>query len=155
MMKIRTARSFVSLTLVLVVASVSFRGHAQSASQSQEMLCHIPDATEKHDHQAMMTNNKGVVAMAQLPQDPGKDPDQSYDTPTHRYSPGDGCSSVNPNAPNKKRDGVNPNTVGCKCAKKCVDGRTEEDRTKDKNDVYECRNACHTNRCTCPDPCKT
>ena len=152
-MKIKFGIPALSLLLVsgFAYSYYVYLGNVQSASKSEAgMLCHVPDATENHDHQAMMAN-KGMVAMGQ---NPDQDPDQPG-PPSHRLSPGDGCSSVNPNAPDKRRDGVNPNTVGCKCAKKCVDGRTQEDRSKDKNDVYICRNACHTDRCTCPDPCKT
>lgn len=176
MMKINRV-AVASLLLVSTFANPYYNGNAQSASQSEGMLCHVPDAAEKpkeHDHQAMMSQNmagmvhdhqammaKGMVAMGQDPEDgqdqpqaPGKDPDQSYDTPTHRYSPGAGCSAVDPNAKNPRRDGVNPNTVGCKCAKKCVNGQTQEDLTKEK-DVYVCKNACYKDRCSCPDPCKS
>lgn len=155
-MKIRTGRSFVSMVLVLAIASVSFSGHAQSVSQSQGMACHVPDMSDKskeHDHHAMMTHT--MATMAQDQDRPPGQGDQPEDTPTHRKSPGDGCSAVNPNAPNKDRNGVNPNTVGCKCAKKCANGQTQEDLSKDEKGVYVCKNACYKNRCSCPDPCKS
>lgn len=155
-MKIKSGILVVSLLLFSVFAYSG--GNAQSVSQSEGMLCHVSDAvskSEKYDHQAMMA--KGVVAIAQDTDNPNQkpDPDQSHDTPTHRWSPGDGCSSVNPNAPNKKRDGVKQNTVGCKCTKKCVNGQTQEDMSKDEKDVYICKNASHKDRCSCPDPCKS
>ena len=147
------------LLWVLVVAPLAiygfeylyFGGNFSLSSKSEVVMCDMPGMSgmSKHDHQAMMA--KGVVAMGQ---DPEQEPDQPG-PPSHRMSPGDGCSSVNPNAPNKRRDGVNPNTVGCKCAKKCVNGQTQEDRSRDEKEVYICRNACHPDRCTCPDPCKS
>lgn len=141
------------LVISLLVVSASFNGgNVQSANKGEEMMCHMPNMAEKHDHQAMMAHNLTAMANGQ---DQEKDPDKSHDTPTHRYSPGDGCSSVDPNAPNKKRDGVKANTVGCKCVKKCTNGETQEDLSKDKNDVYVCSNACHKDRCSCPDPCKS
>lgn len=130
----------------------SHDGNPQSASQSQGMMCHMPGMAQKHDHEMMMAHNM-VGAMTQN-KNQNPDSDENQDTETHRYSPGDGCSAVNPNAPNKKRDGVNPNTVGCKCVKKCVKGETQEDLSKE-NGVYICSNACHKDRCTCPDPCKS
>lgn len=108
-----------------------------------------------HDHQAMMA--EGAVAMEQdQKQEPDPNPPQPGDTPTHRLSPGDGCSSVDPNAkPGTELNGVKKNTVGCGCVKKCVNGQTQEDRSKDKNERYICKNACHPDRCFCPDPCKS
>ncbi len=149
-MKIKLGVLVVSLFSILALPGSYYSENVQSASKSEEVLCHIPNAVEKHDHQTMMSNT-----MAGIMQDPGQDPDQNQDTPTHRWSPGDGCSSVNPKAPNKKRDGVKPNTVGCKCVKKCVNGQTQEDMSKDEKDVYICKNASHKDRCSCPDPCKS
>lgn len=83
-------------------------------------------------------------------------PDGSWDTETHRWSAGDGCSSVNPDAePDTKLNGVVENTVGCGCEPKCSDnGQRVEDRRKE-NGVYICKNACNEDRCHCPDPCKS
>ena len=169
-------RRFLSLILVLAVAGASYGGSAQSIghdhAQDQAMMCHMPGMADMsgHDHHAMMA----AMAQGQNPNDPfddfgGADPQQSQstpqqgpglggqpgDTPTHRFSPGDGCSAVNPRARNKERNGVKANTVGCQCAKKCVSGQTQEDRSLDAKGVYICKNACHTDRCSCPDPCKT
>lgn len=102
----------------------------------------------------MAGHNMTATAQDNGQQQPERDPDQSYDTPTHRYSPGDGCSAVDPNPSNPKRDGVEPNTVGCACEKKCVNGQVVEDRSRDEKGVYICKNACYTDRCKCTDPCK-
>lgn len=134
--------------------------------KSEDVICHVAGVTEKgdgHDHLAMSSQDQTVANMAQQGQDQGQPSQtpspglggQPDDTPTHRKSPGNGCSSVNPKAPNKQRDGVNPNTVGCKCARKCTNGQTQEDLSKDDKGVYVCKNACHKDRCTCPDPCKS
>lgn len=166
-MKIRTVKSFVSRILVLAVASISFGGHAQSISQNQvqnqPMMCEMPGMAgmSAHDHQVMMASVNAVPASQEQEDDQGPQqlpplqPDGSRDTPTHRFSPGDGCSAVNPKARDKSRDGIKPNTVGCKCARKCVNGQTQEDMSKDDKGVYICKNACHKDRCSCPDPCKT
>lgn len=168
-----------SLFMILSLG-IAFPYHGASVSHSSTgdaaMMCDMPGMAgmSEHDHHAMMVHNMATMAQGQNPNDPfddfgGADPQQSQstpqqgpgqgdqpgDTPTHRFSPGDGCSSVNPNAPNKERDGVNPNTVGCKCAKTCVNGRTQEDRSKDEKGVYICKNASHKDRCSCPDPCKS
>lgn len=149
------------LLWVLVVAPLAIygfeysysSGYFSSAGKSEEVMCDMlgMSSMSERDHQTMIAN-KGVVAMMGQDQDGQQPPG---DTPTHRFSPGDGCSSVNPNAPNKERDGVNPNTVGCKCVKKCVNGQTVEDLSKDEKGVYICSNACHKDRCSCPDPCKS
>lgn len=125
-------------------------GNLSSASKSEEMLFHVP------------AHNMSTIANEQNPEQDGQDQNpspgqggQPGDTPTHRYSPGDRCSSVNPNAPDKERNGVNPNTVGCACVRKCVNGQTQEDLSKDEKGVYICKNACHKDRCSCPDPCKS
>ena len=158
-------RRFLSLVLVLAVAGASYGGSAQSIghnhAQDQAMMCHMPAMADMpgHDHQAMMA----AMAQEQDPDNPQQSTPpsgpglggQPGDTPTHRFSPGDGCSAVNPRARNRERDGVRPNTVGCKCAKKCVSGQTQEDLSKDDKGVYICKNACHKDRCSCPDPCKT
>lgn len=106
-----------------------------------------------------ISHNMATMAHGQDPEQQDQNPPPSQggqpgDTPTHRFSPGDGCSSVNPNAPDKERDGVNPNTVGCGCVRKCVNGQTVEDLSKDEKGVYICKNACHPDRCSCSDPCK-
>ena len=90
------------------------------------------------------------------PQLPPLQPDGSRDTPTHRYSPGDGCSIVDPRSqPGTQLNGVNPRTIGCKCVKTCSNGTTVEDTRKDTAGKYICNNACHRDRCSCPDPCKS
>lgn len=74
---------------------------------------------------------------------------------SHRWSAGSGCSRKNPNAESgTELNGIEPNTVGCPCQKKCVNGYTQEDLRREKG-VYICENACHKDRCFCPDPCKT
>ena len=163
-MRTRFSR-LVSLTLVLAIAGVSYGGNAQSIGhshvQDQAMMCDMPGMAgmSGHDHHAMMAHD--MAAMAQDDdQNQSQNPSpglggQPGDTPTHRFSPGDGCSAVNPRARNKERDGVRANTVGCKCARKCSNGQTQEDLSKDDKGVYICKNACHKDRCTCPDPCKT
>lgn len=161
--------SVVSLLTVSVFAYSSFSGKVISAEDYAMVNDH-----SKMDHSAHMAMTAQVkdpipadhcdmpgmshlVAQVQDQQSqlPPLQPDGSRDTPSHRYSPGDGCSAAKPNARNKNRDGVNPNTVGCKCAKKCVNGQTQEDRSKDVKDVYICSNACNEKRCSCPDPCKS
>lgn len=159
----RKITAFAVALLFFSGLAFSYHGHeGHSASANQEpMLCHVPAAADEksgHDHHAMMGHAMTVtnaVSAQDGQQLPPLQPDGSRDTPSHRYSPGDGCSAVNPKAPNKERDGVHPNTVGCKCAKKCVNGNTQEDLSKDDKGVYLCRNACHKDRCTCPDPCKS
>lgn len=106
-----------------------------------------------HDHQTMMIS-KGAIADQE--QQPDPNPPQPGDTYTHRKSPGDGCSSVDPNAkPDTEFKGVKSNTVGCGCAPRCENGQRVEDRSMDKNERYICKNACYTDRCFCPDPCKS
>ena len=151
---------FFVLGVALLITSVSAHPiHISSQKAESPTICPMHSSPMSLDHQAMMV--KDMVATGQdSDQDPGQNRppgqgDQPDDTPSHRYSPGDGCSSVNPNAPNKERDGVNSNTVGCKCTKKCVNGQTQEDRSKDEKGVYICKNACNEKRCTCPDPCKS
>lgn len=125
-----------------------------SVSKSEEVMRDMSDMSE-HDHHAMMAN-KGAANIGQSQQQPDPNPPQPDDTPSHRKSPGDGCSSVDPNAkPGAEFNGVKPNTVGCGCHPKCVNGQRTEDRSKDKNDRYICKNACYPDRCFCPDPCKT
>ena len=164
---------FTSVLLMVYMGQI-FPNHGAGDSHASTgdavMACHMPSSAGGHDHHAMMA----AMAQGQNPNDPfddfgGADPQQSQstpqqgpgqgdqpgDTPTHRFSPGDGCSSVDPNARNKERNGVKANTVGCKCAKKCTNGQTQEDRSLDEKGVYICKNACHTDRCSCPDPCKT
>lgn len=103
--------------------------------------------------QASMT---AVTVSQEQEQEQEQNPPQPGDTPTHRLSPGDGCSSVNPNAePGTNLNGVKANTVGCMCIRKCVNGYTQEDLSRDKKGVYICKNACHKDRCFCPDPCKS
>ena len=144
--------------LMIVSLGIAFPNHGANASRSSSsnssMMCDMPGMAgmSGHDHHAMMAHN--MATMAQNQNRPPGQGDQPGDTPTHRFSPGDGCSSVNPNAPDKTRDGVNPNTVGCKCARKCANGQTQEDLSKDDKGVYICKNACHKDRCSCPDPCK-
>lgn len=76
--------------------------------------------------------------------------------PTHRFSAGSGCSRKNPNAEaGTELNGIEPNTVSCSCQKKCVNGQTEEDLSRDEKGLYICGNACHKDRCFCPNPCKT
>ena len=160
-------KKLIALGVALLIASVFTYPNVSLQKAEHPPMYLMHDASPQaqvapgHDHQAMIVN-KSVIAVGQDDQDPGQQQparppgqgDQPGDTPTHRFSPGDGCSSVNPDAPNKERDGVNPNTVGCKCAKKCVNGQTQEDMSKDEKGVYICKNACHKDRCSCPDPCK-
>ncbi len=160
-------RRLMSLTLVLAVAGVSYGGNAQSIGHShvhdEAMMCDMPGMAgmSGHDHHAMMAHSHNMATMAQddnsqstPPSGPGLG-GQPGDTLTHRLSPGDGCSAVNPRARDKSRDGVKANTVGCKCVRKCANGQTQEDLSKDDKGVYICKNACHKDRCSCPDPCKT
>ena len=85
-----------------------------------------------------------------------QDPQQQESQETHSYSAGKGCSRQDSGAePGTELNGVNPQTVGCKCAKKCVNDQTQEDLSRDKDGKFICKNACHKERCTCPDPCKT
>lgn len=108
--------------------------------------------TIAHDHRAMADGSVAYV------QDRDSSPEQQPSPPNtgHRISPGDGCSSVNPDAkPGTELNGVKPNTVGCTCARKCVGGQIQEDLSKDEKGVYICRNASHKDRCFCPDPCKS
>lgn len=98
-------------------------------------------------------------------QPPPSEPDQNQEQqeappqnwPSHSYSAGSGCSRPDPQAePDSELNGVDPNTVGCKCVKKCANDRTpQEDLSRDKNGNFICKNACHKARCACPDPCKT
>jgi len=116
-------------------------GNLSFASKSEEVLYEMPGMA------------KSIVLTTA--QDPGQDPNQNQDTPTHRYSAGEGCSAVNPNAePGEELNGVEKNTVGCVCVRKCINGYTQEDLSRDENGAYICRNACHKDRCKCPDPCK-
>ena len=158
-MKIESRTDLVLSVVALVVFSAMFfypyysGSNASSANQEttpSDVMRDVSGMARKHNHEAMMA--KGVIV---TPQDPEQDPDQPGQTPTHRLSPGDGCSSVNPNAPNKKRNGVKANTVGCKCVRKCQNGYTVEDLSRDKDGVLVCRNACFRDRCFCPDPCKS
>lgn len=161
--------AILALALLVTSASASPSRFVQESKSPDMCPMHSsPQAqvaiAEKHDHQAMMSHTMAGMSHGQDPEQddqapPAQNPspgqgDQPGDTPTHRFSPGDGCSAVNPKAPNKERDGVNPNTVGCKCAKKCTNNQPQEDLTKE-NGVYVCKNACHKDRCSCPDPCKS
>jgi len=149
-MKIKIGVSVVLLFLVSAIA-YSYSGlNINPISKTEEIIPSLSVAVEKtenHDHQAMVSQTMTII----------QDQDQQPSPPNtgHRISPGDGCSSVNPNSPNKDRNGVKKNTVGCKCVRKCVAGQTVEDLSRDKNGVYVCENACHKDRCSCPDPCKS
>lgn len=154
-MKIKLGVAVASVALLVAI----YDGNAQSVNQNQvqdqPIMCNMPGMSgmSEHDHQAMMAN-KGGVAMGQQDQEPN--PPQPGDTPTHRKSPGDGCSSVDPNAkPGAEFNGVKKNTVGCICVRKCINGQTLEDLSRDEKGVYICKNACNKDRCSCPDPCKS
>ena len=157
-----------SFALLLLVSSALaytyYVGNTQPADQNEGMMCDMPSMSagmSEHDHHAMMAQTAAVAGQEQEQEQeqeqgpPRGQGGQPGDTPTHRYSPGDGCSSVNPNAPNKELNGVKPNTVGCTCVRKCVNGNVQEDLSLDEKGVYVCKNACHKDRCSCPDPCKT
>jgi len=109
-----------------------------------------------HDDKASVKDEHAehIVSATAQAQGPLR-PDGSRDSDSHRYSAGDGCSRLNKRAPNAKLNGVKANTVACTCVKKCSQGTVQEDMSKDKNNVYVCRNACHRDRCFCPDPCKS
>ncbi len=57
------------------------------------------------------------------------------------------CERPNPNGQNPDQGGVDPNKIGCKCVRSCVNGKAEENPT--------CKRHCKPNHCDCPDPCKT
>jgi len=124
---------------ILSFASPNF-SQGDKTDKSDDKICHLRgSAADLHVTNVHITAGQKVE-----------------DTPAHRYSPGDGCSSKNPKAkPGTGLDGVRPNTVGCKCSKKCVNGQTVEDLSREKDGLYVCRNACHKDRCFCPDPCKS
>ena len=153
------------LVLMLSVSQPTYLtthgGDASSAGQN-DVMCHMPNMSQGHDHKAMMAANSAVTVLQDdsgQEQNPAPGPGQGGqpgDTRTHRFSPGDGCSSMDPNAPSDKElNGVKPNTVGCMCVRKCVNGQTVEDLSKDEKGVYICKNASHKDRCSCPDPCKS
>ena len=140
------------LAVSLFVPSGSINLSSQDAGGAQCLTHKTSGQCPMHKNGEDCLGYMASMAHAQVP--PPENPDGSRDTPTHRWSPGDGCSRLDPDAPNKKRDGVKENTVACACTKKCVNGQTQEDMSKDENDVYICRNASHKDRCFCPDPCK-
>lgn len=162
-------RFIISTAVLLVISGFAYSyssGNFSFVGKSEEVMCDMPGMSgmSVHDHQAMMAQTAAVAGQNPVQdQDQGQNPrpgqgGQPGDTDTHRFSPGDGCSAVNPNAPNKERDGVNPNTVGCKCVRKLpcdANNKPTEDLSRDDKGVYICKNACHKDRCSCPDPCKS
>lgn len=148
-------KKLVILGVAMLIASASVYSDPVSQKAKSVDICpmHVPPQTQAtvmthRDHQAMLAHSAAVSV-----QDDGQDDEQPA---PHRISPGDGCSSVNPNAkPDTEFNGVRPNTVGCTCVKQCVNDHPQEDLRKDERGVYICRNASHKDRCFCPDPCKS
>ncbi|MDP3697892.1 MAG: hypothetical protein Q8R55_07895 [Candidatus Taylorbacteria bacterium] len=145
---------FKTFTVVAVSALLVGSGYLYSInhgnSSSAGMLCHLDKPI------SVVSKLLSVVTFAK-----GQDPQQQDPPPTqppsHEYSAGNGCSRRDPGSePGTELDGIDPQTVGCKCAKKCTkDGKTEEDLSRGPDGRYICKNACHKERCSCPDPCKT
>lgn len=108
------------------------------------MLCHV-------DKPAGMVDK--VLAMVSFAQE--QEPQQQEPPESHSLSAGNGCSRPSKDAePGTELNGVDPQTVGCKCVKQCLNGYTQEDLSRDEKGKFICKNACHKDRCTCPDPCK-
>ena len=125
---------------------------AECPMHSKGEYCPMHDNSDSSQEVEKVSHDMENMSQAQLP--PLR-PDGSRDTATHRWSPGDGCSRLNKNSTDKKLNGIKPNTVACACVKKCVEGQVQEDMSKDKDQVYICKNACHKDRCFCPNPCKS
>ncbi len=144
---------FKSFVVIAVSALLSGGGHAHSSIYGHDetkvsFCCHFDKSK----------NAKAVSAMAVATssQDSQQQDPPQESPPTHEYSAGDGCSRPNPEAePGTELDGIEPNTVGCICQRKCVNGQTQEDLSRGANGRYICKNACHKDRCFCPNPCKT
>lgn len=56
-----------------------------------------------------------------------------------------------PNPDNPEVGGVDPNKIGCSCARKCDNGRPTENYEEGRR----CKVHCKPDNCDCPNPCKT
>jgi|SRR3989344_7347944 len=140
---------FVCFVVLLSFTSPEYAtSQSDKADQPEITMCHLPNKGPDASVTVVETQFRGWSPLF------GQDYDQPNSAP-HRYSPGDGCSSKNSKAkPKTELNGVKANTVGCKCVKTCEKGQVKEDLRKEKG-VYICSNACHKDRCFCPNPCKS
>lgn len=152
-MNIKVGIAVVSL-LFTSVSPYSYGGNAQSDSQNQGMLCHMPNIAQKHDHQAMMAHNMaGYMAVhnhAAMTQDPGQDQAPAPVQPQQETDAH--CERPNTDGSNPDQGGQDPKKVGCMCARKCENGKPSENYDSPEK---RCKVHCKPDNCECPNPCKT
>ena len=145
----------IAVVSVGVVVGVNYRSDAEAS-----MVCDMPSMqksviSQKSQSSVLMTKTSCQDPSQQSPS-PQQPPEQDNSfqdfpppAPAQQPETDKHCERPNPDGSNPDVGGVDPNKIGCKCARKCENGRP----TENTEDGKRCKVHCKPDHCECPNPC--